>query len=103
MITFVNVFTVVPEKQQDALQAIQQVYSEVVRHQPGFISAKLLQSQDGTRVTAIAQWESEEHLQALRTTQGFKSLHNEKFRQAILSSDSQVYNTALEIDASPSS
>ncbi len=32
MITFVNVFTVLPEKQADALQKIQQVHIEVVKH-----------------------------------------------------------------------
>ena len=37
MITFVNVFTVLPEKQQDAFAAVQRVYLEVVNHQPGFI------------------------------------------------------------------
>ncbi len=77
MITFVNVFTVLPEKQQDTFHAISKVYTDVVSHQPGFISAKLLVSDDGVRVTAVAQWESEADLQAMRNTQGFKDLHNE--------------------------
>lgn len=68
MITFVNVFTVLPQKQQDALQAIEKVYAQAVKYQPGFISAKLLKSKDGSRVTAIALWENEQHLQAMRNT-----------------------------------
>lgn len=101
MITFVNVFTVLPEKQQDALQAIGKVYTEVVRHQPGFISAKLLESDDGTRVTAVAYWESEEHLQAMRATQEFKDLHDRNFYEAIVSNDAQVYSTVVEIERQP--
>ncbi|MGB6296788.1 MAG: antibiotic biosynthesis monooxygenase [Rivularia sp. (in: cyanobacteria)] len=59
MVTFINIFTVKPEKQQQALQNIQQVYQEIVRIQPGFISAELLQSNDGTRVTALGEADTE--------------------------------------------
>lgn len=97
MITFINVFTVVPEKQQDAFKNIQKVYVDVVKKQPGFISAKLLVSDDGTRVTAFAQWDSEEHLKALRETQEFKDLHNEAFYNAIVSNDGHVYSTIVDI------
>jgi len=51
MITFINTFTVHPDKQKDVLHAIQNVYVSVVK-QPGFISAQLLQSDVGARVTA---------------------------------------------------
>ena len=77
MITFVNVFTVVPEKQAAAFQ----------------------KSEDGVRVTAVAQWESEDHLQALRETQGFKDLHNPEFYDAIVSNDGHVYTVAAELEA----
>jgi heme-degrading monooxygenase HmoA len=98
MITFVNVFTVLPEKQADALQKIQQVYVEVVKHQPGFISAKLLKSDDGTRVTAIAHWESAEQLAAMRETQGFKDLHNQEFHDAIVFNDGHVYSNSNAVE-----
>ncbi len=97
MITFINVFTVRPEKQQDALRLIQSVYLEVVRHQPGYISARLLASDDGEKVIAIALWETEEHLQAMRQTQGFKDLHNQEFADAIVSSDGHVYTDFIEV------
>lgn len=99
MITFINVFTVLPEKQQDAFQAISKVYTEVVRHQPGFISAKLLISHDRTRVTAIAEWESVEHLQAMRRLPGFQELHDREFYDAIISPDPHTYSVALELEA----
>jgi quinol monooxygenase YgiN len=97
MITFVNVFTVLPEQQQDALRAIQRVYMEAVRHQAGFICAKLLVSDDGMRVTAIAHWESQEHLLAMRATPDFKALHNQEFFAAIVSNDGHVYSTVVEV------
>jgi heme-degrading monooxygenase HmoA len=97
MITFVNVFTVLPDKQQGAFEAISRVYMEVVKHQPGFIEAKLLVSDDGTRVTAIALWESQENLVAMRQTQGFKDLHNAEFKNSILENDTHVYSTVIEV------
>ncbi|WP_086686331.1 hypothetical protein [Nostoc sp. T09] len=38
----------------------------IVKHQSGFICAKLLKSDDGIKVTAIAHWESAEQLAAMR-------------------------------------
>ncbi|MBW4565757.1 MAG: antibiotic biosynthesis monooxygenase [Mojavia pulchra JT2-VF2] len=100
MITFVNVFTVLPEKQEDALRKIQQVYVEVARYHSGFVSAKLLKSDDGTRVTAIANWESVEQLVAMRETQGFKDLHNQEFFDAIVSVEPHIYSNANTIEVS---
>ncbi|MGI2902974.1 antibiotic biosynthesis monooxygenase family protein [Tolypothrix sp. VBCCA 56010] len=97
MITFVNVFTVLPEKQEDAFLNIQKVYMDVVKHQPGFVSAKLLVSDDKTRVTAIANWQSEADLKAMRETPGFKDLHNPQFYQAIVSNDGHVYSTVVDV------
>lgn len=96
MITFVNVFTVLPEKQEYAFFNIQKVYMDVVKHQPGFISAKLLVSDDNTRVTAIANWDSVAHLKALSFSQGFKDLHNPEFYQAIGDNDAHVYSTVVD-------
>jgi heme-degrading monooxygenase HmoA len=97
MITFINTFTVLPEKQQEALTLISRVYTDVVKYQPGFISAKLLFSSDGTKVTAFALWEDEESLKALRKTQGFRDLHTKEFVDAIVSNESHIYETALEL------
>ena len=102
MITFINMFTVQPDQQQTALHHIQQVYTEVVRYQPGFIDAQLLQSLDGKRVTAVAHWESEADLQALRSQPRFQELHNEAFYAAIVSNESHTYHVATEVIAQES-
>ncbi|MEM6753969.1 MAG: antibiotic biosynthesis monooxygenase family protein [Cyanobacteria bacterium P01_C01_bin.38] len=100
MVTFINIFTVKPDKQQQALQNIQGVYQQVVRTQPGFISAELLQSNDGTRVTAIARWQSEENVAKLRENQEFKDLHNQEFFEAIESVEPRFYTTVIEVQSS---
>lgn len=97
MITFVSVFTVIPEKQPDALRAIQKVYNEVAIHHPGFISAQLLPSDDGNRVTAIAHWESEEDLKAMRNTPEFTELHDRNFLPTIVGNDGHLYSHSVAI------
>lgn len=97
MITFVNVFTVIPEKQPDALRAIQKVYNEIVSHRPGFISARLLLSDDGNRITAIARWEREEDLKNTINNPELADLQKRYFLQMFLSSDSHVYSHSVEI------
>jgi hypothetical protein len=42
MITFVNMFTVKTGQQDAAFAGIQQIYTDVVKFQEGFISATLL-------------------------------------------------------------
>jgi ketosteroid isomerase-like protein/quinol monooxygenase YgiN len=54
--TYVNVFTCKPENQQALSEAIRKETEEIVRHMPGFVSANVHCSTDGTRVTNYAQW-----------------------------------------------
>lgn len=62
-ITLVNVFTVAPENQDALLAALDQATAEVFAAVPGFVSANLHASLDGTRVINYAQWASEEAYQ----------------------------------------
>lgn len=97
MITFVNVFTVKSGQQQLAFQRIHQVYAEVVTHQPGFRQARLLMSDDGTTVTAVAEWETAEHLAALKQNPQFQALHDNAFYAAIETVAPRVYSTQIEV------
>jgi len=63
--TLINVFTVDPDKQRELVDLLVAVTDDVMRHQPGFISANIHASTDGTRVVNYAQWESERHFQAM--------------------------------------
>ena len=72
-ITLINVFSVAPEKQQSAADKVAEIYTTIVSQQPGFISAKIHKSLDGTKVTAVARWESEAALEAMQHTPDFQA------------------------------
>lgn len=64
-VTLINVFAVEPEKQQILLDQLANFSENIVRTFPGFISATFHASFDGTRVTNVAKWESQEEFQAM--------------------------------------
>jgi len=63
LVTAINVFTVDPSNQQALVDLLAQATDASVRHAPGFVSAALHRSVDGTKVAMYAQWESAEHYQ----------------------------------------
>ncbi|WP_169154789.1 antibiotic biosynthesis monooxygenase [Brasilonema bromeliae] len=72
-ITLVNLFTVKPEKQQSTANQVAEIYKTVVSKQPGFICARIHKSLDGTKVAAVARWESQEALEAMQQTSDFQN------------------------------
>jgi quinol monooxygenase YgiN len=65
VVTLINVFTVDQADQQRLLDAWRQATDEVIRHLPGFISANLHRSLDGTKVVNYAQWANQEAFAAM--------------------------------------
>jgi heme-degrading monooxygenase HmoA len=65
VLTLVNVFTVDPADQEHLIELWQSATDEVIRHLPGFISANIHRSLDGTKVVNYAQWESREAFTAM--------------------------------------
>jgi quinol monooxygenase YgiN len=65
-VTLINVFTVDPSNQERLIELLSRATETSVRHAPGFISANLHRSIDGTKVTMVAQWRSAEDYQAMR-------------------------------------
>lgn len=63
--TLINVFTVEPDTAAELASLLTSATEEVMRHQPGFLSANIHLSSDGTRVVNYAQWQSAEHYQAM--------------------------------------
>ncbi|ATY10154.1 antibiotic biosynthesis monooxygenase [Amycolatopsis sp. AA4] len=63
--TLVNVFTVEPEKQRALVEVLTTATEEVMRRRPGFVSANIHASTDGTRVVNYAQWASAEDFEAM--------------------------------------
>ena len=70
MVTLINVFTVAPDNQQRLVDLLTRATDGSVNRAPGFISATLHRSIDGTKVTMYAQWQSAEHYQAMRKDPG---------------------------------
>jgi len=63
--TVINVFTVDPSKQDQLVELLTRATDDTIRHLPGFISANVHKSVDGTRVANYAQWRSREDLEAM--------------------------------------
>lgn len=63
--TLVNVFTVSDENQQDLVDLLIEATEQTMQHLPGFVSANIHASTDGTRVINYAQWKSREHFEAM--------------------------------------
>ncbi len=65
-VTLINVFIVDPDKQDELVDLLARATEASVCQAPGFISARLHRSLDGTKVTMYAQWQSREAYQAMR-------------------------------------
>jgi quinol monooxygenase YgiN len=63
--TLINVFTVTRENQQPLVDLLVTATDEVMRHLPGFVSASIHASLDGTRVVNYAQWRGREDFQRM--------------------------------------
>jgi quinol monooxygenase YgiN len=63
--TLINVFTVDPAHADELAALLTEATEEVMRHIPGFISANIHVSTDGSRVVNYAQWESADAFSAM--------------------------------------
>ncbi|OCB56975.1 antibiotic biosynthesis monooxygenase [Mycobacterium vulneris] len=63
--TLINVFTVEPQRAADLVELLRQATDDVMRHVPGFITANIHLSTDGTRVVNYAQWRSADDFRAM--------------------------------------
>jgi quinol monooxygenase YgiN len=64
-LTLINVFTVAPPRQDELVDALDRATAELFVDLPGFRSANIHASLDGTRVVNYAQWASKEHFEAM--------------------------------------
>jgi quinol monooxygenase YgiN len=65
ILTLINVFTVKPENQQRLVDILLAADTSIMKNLPGYISASIHRSIDGTRVTNYAQWESVEAMETM--------------------------------------
>ncbi len=64
--TLINVFTVEPGHAHQLAELLNRATEDLIRHVPGFRSANIHVSTDGTRVVNYAQWDSADAFQAMQ-------------------------------------
>ena len=64
-VTMINVFTVKPEEHEVLIEILADGIRRTTSRQPGFISATIHASLDGTRVANYVQWESRDAYERL--------------------------------------
>jgi len=60
VITLVNVFSVERHIQERLIKILEKATEDVMQHLPGFVSANIHRSLDGTKVVNYAQWKSKQ-------------------------------------------
>jgi heme-degrading monooxygenase HmoA len=66
VLTVINVFTVEKGRQAELVRILEEATDRLVARQPGFVSASLHRSVDGTHVAGYSQWRRVEDFNALR-------------------------------------
>jgi quinol monooxygenase YgiN len=72
--TFINTFRCEPAHQDEVVRINVEIVDQVASTFPGFISASVHRSTDGTRVFNYLQWESAEHLAAMQGSPEFQAI-----------------------------
>jgi heme-degrading monooxygenase HmoA len=72
--TFINTFRCEPGNQNEVVRINIEIVNEVASTFPGFISATVHRSIDGTRVINYLQWQSAEHLSAMQRSREFQAI-----------------------------
>jgi heme-degrading monooxygenase HmoA len=65
VVTLINTFTVPADRQEELVRVLVDATEDVIKHMPGFVSASIHRSLDGTHVANYAQWRSREDMEAM--------------------------------------
>ena len=66
--TVISTFEMTPGTCTDVLEALQDAYDKVIRHQPGFQAAAIHVNDAQTRIATYSQWRAREDFQAMLRT-----------------------------------
>lgn len=91
LVTLINVFTVAPERQAELVAALDRSTAAFFATVPGFLSANVHASHDGTRVVNYAQWASAAHFQAMTRLPGARE-HFAEIGAIVEQSDPRLYD-----------
>lgn len=93
LVTLINVFTVRPEKADDLVKLLDEATEQVMRFQPGFVSANIHRSLSGKHVTNYAQWRSMQDFEAMQRNPQAKE-HMSAAAQLADKFEPEVYSVA---------
>jgi quinol monooxygenase YgiN len=99
LLTFINVFTVQPEKQEEVVSLLTTAAQQTMCHLPGFVSANIHRSLDGKKVVNYPQWKSMADFQAMRKNP--EALSHIEAVAALAQFDAVVCEVADAIEAAP--
>jgi len=66
--TVITTFEMSPATAHELMEHLEAAYAEVIRHQPGFITAALHMNDAMTRICNYSQWETRDHYKAMLRT-----------------------------------
>jgi quinol monooxygenase YgiN len=72
--TFINTFSCQPTDQAGVVRVNIEIVETLAVHSPGFVSATVHRSLDGTRVFNYLQWETPRHLAAMQQSEAFRAI-----------------------------
>jgi quinol monooxygenase YgiN len=72
--TFINIFRCEPSDQDQVVRINVDIVDQVASGFPGFVSAAVHRSADGTRVFNYLQWGSAQHLLAMQRSPEFQAI-----------------------------
>ena len=75
--TVITTFEMTPATAHDLMEALQAAFDQVIRHQPGFISASLHMNDAMTRICNYSQWQRREDYQAMLRTPEMRARNRE--------------------------
>jgi quinol monooxygenase YgiN len=94
VLTLINVFTVEPKNQQPLVDLLVEATETTMSRQPGYVSANIHKSLDGTTVANYAQWRSREDCEAMFRNPDARAHMDEAGRLAV-SFEPQLYEVAF--------
>jgi heme-degrading monooxygenase HmoA len=101
VVTLINVFTVEPENQQRLVDLLAEATEVVMSKLPGFVSANLHKSLDGTKVVNYAQWRSLEAFEAMLGNDG-AVVHMKEAERVARKIEPYLYEVSFVDEASSS-
>jgi quinol monooxygenase YgiN len=72
--TFINTFRCRPSDQDEVVRINVDIVEQVASKSPGFISASVHRSADGSVVVNYLQWQSADHLAAMQRSSEFQAI-----------------------------